>query len=177
MNRIGLIKIAAVTFLLLAGCNSHRPMATVDYVDLQRFMGDWYVIANIPTFVEKGAHNPVESYHLDTDGTIATTFTYNADAFDGEKKTYRPRGFVRNTETNAEWGMQFIWPIKADYRIVYLDGDYQHTIIGRQQRDYVWIMARTPHIPDQVYLELEAFVASLGYDPGLLEKPPHQKTN
>ena len=73
--------------------------------------------------------------------------------------------------------MQFIWPIKADYRIVYLDGDYQHTIIGRQQRDYVWIMARTPHIPDQVYLELEAFVASLGYDPGLLEKPPHQKTN
>ena len=28
---------------------------TVDYVDLERFMGDWYVIANIPTFIEKGA--------------------------------------------------------------------------------------------------------------------------
>ena len=90
MNRVGLIKLAAVTFLLLAGCNSHRPMATVDYVDLERFMGDWYVIANIPTFVEKGAHNPLESYRLDQDGTMATTFTFNADAFDGEKKTYRP---------------------------------------------------------------------------------------
>ena len=72
--------------------------------------------------------------------------------------------------------MQFIWPIKADYRIVYLDKDYQHTIIGRQQRDYVWIMARTPHIPDRVYTELETFVASLGYDPGRLEKT-HQKPN
>ena len=73
--------------------------------------------------------------------------------------------------------MQFIWPIKADYRIVYLDSDYQHTIIGRQQRDYVWIMARTPHIPDLVYRELQAVVMTLGYDPDKLEKPPHQKPN
>ena len=166
----------AVT-LLLAGCNSQRPMATVDYVDLERFMGDWYVIANIPTFLEKGAHNPLESYRLDSDGTIATTFTFNADAFDGEKKTYQPRGFVKNTETNAEWGMQFLWPIKADYRIVYLDSDYQYTVIGRQQRDYVWIMARTPHIPDLVYRDLQAVVEALGYDPDKLEKPPHQKPN
>ena len=166
----------AVT-LLLAGCNSQRPMATVDYVDLERFMGDWYVIANIPTFLEKGAHNPLESYRLDSDGTIATTFTFNADAFDGEKKTYQPRGFVKNTETNAEWGMQFLWPIKADYRIVYLDSDYQYTVIGRQQRDYVWIMARTPHIPDQIYRDLQDHVEALGYDPGKLEKPPHQKPN
>ena len=44
-------------------------------VDVDRFMGDWYVIANIPTFAEKGAHNAVESYRLDADGTIATTTT------------------------------------------------------------------------------------------------------
>ena len=164
----------AIAALLLTGCNSQRPMTTVDYVDLERFMGDWYVIANIPTFLEKGAHNPLESYRLDSDGTIATTFTFNAGAFDGEKKTYKPRGFVRNTETNAEWGMQFLWPIKADYRIVYLDKNYQYTVIGREQRDYVWIMARTSHIPEQVYLKLEAFVEALGYDPGKLEQPPHE---
>jgi apolipoprotein D and lipocalin family protein len=33
-------------------------------VDLERFMGDWYVIANIPTFIEKGAHNAVEGYQM-----------------------------------------------------------------------------------------------------------------
>jgi len=52
---------AAITITLLTGCSSQPPMATVDKVDLQRFMGDWYVIANIPTFLEQGAHNPVES--------------------------------------------------------------------------------------------------------------------
>ena len=161
-------------FLLLSGCSSQPPMATVKYVDIQRFMGDWYVIANIPTFLEKGAHNPIESYQLEADGTIATTFTFNADAFDGEKKTYRPRGFVKNTQTNAVWGMQFLWPIKADYRIVYLDADYQYTVIGRNNRDYVWIMARSPQITPEKYRELEKFVTGLGYNPQLLERAPHQ---
>ena len=70
--------------------------------------------------------------------------------------------------------MQFLWPIKADYRIVYLDDDYQYTVIGRNSRDYVWIMARTAQIPDQTYGELRDFVIDLGYDPELLQKAPQQ---
>ena len=159
---------------LLSGCSSQQPMATVDYVDLQRFMGDWYVIANIPTFLEKDAYNPVESYQLNADGSIATTFSFNDGAFDGEQKMYHPRGFIRNSTTNAEWGMQFVWPIKADYRIVYLDSEYQYTVIGRNSRDYVWIMARSAQIPDLVYAELHELVITLGYDASLLQKAPQQ---
>ena len=163
------------SFALVSACQAAPPpLETVDHVDLDRFMGDWYVIANIPTFLEKGAHNPVESYRLDEDGAIATTFSFNADGFDGEKKVYHPRGFIKDTQSNAEWGMQFLWPIKADYRIVYLDTNYQYTVIGRNNRDYVWIMARSPEISAQKYIELENFVASLGYNPQLLEKAPHQ---
>ncbi len=81
---------------LLAACQStpHPDLPTVARVDLQRFMGDWYVIANIPTFIERGAHNAIESYALAPDGTIDTTFTFRADSFDGKRKKYNPRGFV-----------------------------------------------------------------------------------
>jgi len=51
-------------------------MKTVEYVDIDKFMGDWYVIANIPTFIEKEASNAIESYKLDKEGNIATTFTF-----------------------------------------------------------------------------------------------------
>ena len=107
-----------------------EPLKTVDEVNLAEFMGDWYVIANIPTSIEKGAHNAIESYRIDDDGSIATTFTVRDGSFDGKLKTYKPRGFVSD-ESNAIWGMQFIWPIKADYRIIYLDNDYSVTVIGR----------------------------------------------
>lgn len=160
--------------MALAACSTVEPMPTVSYVDLERFMGDWYVIANIPTALEKGAHNAVESYRLDDDGSIATTFTFRDGSFDGEQKTYRPRGFVRDRSSNAEWGMQFIWPIKADYRIVYLDDEYSVTVIGRNKRDYVWLMARDPAIPEARFQEMKQFIAGLGYDTSRLERVPQK---
>jgi apolipoprotein D and lipocalin family protein len=162
--------------LPLAACQRAppAPMPTVPKVDLQRFMGDWYVIANIPTFIEKGAHNAVESYRLDADGTIATTFTFRDGAFDGKAKRYTPRGFVRDAGSNALWGMQFMWPIKADYRITYLNDDYSQTIISREKRDYVWIMARTPSLPDADYQRLLKIVQAQGYDMSRVQKVPQR---
>lgn len=156
------------------GGGDAKPLPLVDHVDLPRFMGDWYVIANMPTFIEKGAHNAVENYELNEDGTIATTFTFNKDAFDGPKKEYTPKGFVREGTGNAEWGMQFIWPIKADYLIIHLDDDYQTTVIGVPDRKYVWVMARTPQIPGAKYEELVAFLRSVDYDVSQLQKVPQQ---
>ena len=162
--------------MLLGACQSTppAPLATVPKVDLQRFMGDWYVIANIPTFIEKGAHNAIESYRLDSDGTVAVTFTFRDGAFDGKEKRYTPRGFIRDRASNALWGMQFIWPIKADFRITYLADDYSQTIISRQQRDYVWIMARTPTIADADYQRLLTIVGKRGYDVNQVQRVPQR---
>lgn len=75
-----------VGLLGLTGCQSapREPIDTVYYVDLKRFMGDWYVIANIPTFIERNAHNAIESYELADDGTVRTTFTFREAGFGGE---------------------------------------------------------------------------------------------
>ncbi|MFP5504864.1 MAG: lipocalin family protein [Gammaproteobacteria bacterium] len=166
----------ALSLTALAGCGSlsRPPLATVERVDLERFMGDWYVIANIPTFIERGAHNAVESYRLDADGSIATTFTFRRGGFDGERAEYTPLGYVTDTESNAIWGMQFIWPIKADFRITYLDADYTVTAIGRQKRDYVWIMARTPQIPEARYRDVLDHLAAQGYDISRIEPVPQR---
>ena len=70
--------------------------------------------------------------------------------------------------------MQFIWPIKADFRITYLAADYSQTIISRQQRDYVWIMARTPTMADADYQRLLKIVAEQGYDIKQVQRVPQQ---
>lgn len=167
---------ALLVSLVLAGCQgaAHPPIALVPRVDLQRFMGDWYVIANIPTFIERGAHNAVESYRLNPDGTVATTFTFRQDGFDGPVKRYTPTGYILDPVSNAVWGMQFVWPFKADFRIVYLTADYSQTVIGRERRDYVWIMARTPQIPDADYDRLLHFLKDQGYDVSRIQKVPQR---
>ena len=158
----------------LIACSSYPPITTATKVDLARFMGDWYVLANIPTFIEIGAHNAIESYKLNEDNSIATTFSFYQDHFDGEKKTYQPVGFVIDKESNAIWGMQFIWPFEADYRIIYVSDDYSKTVIGRLKRDYVWIMARTPEISPQEYNQLIQIIKQQGYDVSKIQRVPQQ---
>jgi apolipoprotein D and lipocalin family protein len=171
------LALSSLCIVLLAGCQSvppHPPLRAVPAVDLQRYMGDWYVIAHIPTFIEKDAYNAVESYRLNEDGTIATTFHFNRGAPNGPLQTYNPTGFVYNTATNSEWRMQFMWPAKAEYLITYLDENYQHAIVARSKRDNVWILARTTQISDTDYAMLQSHVRAMGYDLSLLRRVPQQ---
>jgi apolipoprotein D and lipocalin family protein len=163
-----------VVLLTLAACGSPPPIRIATAVDLERFMGDWYVIANIPTWIERDAHNAVESYRLAQDGTVATTFSFRRGSFEGELKTYHPTGYILDRKSNAVWGMQFLWPIQADYRIVFVDESYSQTVIGRTARDYVWLMARTPEISDSDYQRFVTLIAQEGYDVSAVRKVPQR---
>ena len=161
--------------LSVAGCaTTLPPLKTVDRVDLKRYMGPWYVIACIPTFIETKAYNGVEAYRMLPDGSIDTVFTFNQGGFDGPKKRYNPRGFVVDKINHSTWGMQFIWPFKAEYLITYLSPDYNQTIISRNKRDYFWIQARTPQISETDYKSLLSILATQGYDISKVRRVPQR---
>jgi len=172
--RLLCILFSLMTGLVATGCQSRPPIQTVDRMDLERFMGAWYVLASIPTPFETAVYNGIETYRLAEDGTVATTFTFNKGGFDGPRKIYRARGFVRDAQAQTVWDMQFVWPFKAEYRVVYLDAGYAQAVIGRTKRDYVWIMAREPDIADADYARILKFLEAQGYDLGKLVKVPHE---
>jgi hypothetical protein len=97
------LSIILLLSILFVGCQTMKPIHTVRSVDLKRIMGDWYVIASIPTFIEKDAYNAMESYRRDEDGTVATTFRFNKGSMDGPLKEYSPRGFIKDRFSKAVW--------------------------------------------------------------------------
>ncbi|QQQ00862.1 lipocalin family protein [Lysobacter enzymogenes] len=174
------LRFLAVLILIpaLGSCASQaRPMPPVESVDLPRFMGDWYVIAHIPSRPEREAFDAVESYRLDEKGRVLTTFTFRKGSHDAPIETMHPTGFVKPGTGNAVWGMQFIWPIKAEYVIAYLDENYTRTIVARSKRDYAWIMARSPQIPEQDYAQLVERLRELGYSTTDLRKVPQARSS
>jgi len=176
---IRLVKVLAVplmaTCLFACGVSPQKvTVPVVASVDLPRFMGPWYVIGVIPTFIEKDIYNAIETYELAPDGTIKTTFTFNKGAFDGPAKQMEPKGVVIPGTNNAIWGMQFVWPIQAEYVISHIDADYTETIIARTARDYVWIMARTPTMDEARYATLVKKVADMGYDISKIVRIPQR---
>jgi len=168
------ITFALISLVFLNSCRTLEPIRTEAQIDLDRFMGDWVVIANIPTFLEKDAWNALEKYELREPGIVDTTFTFNKGGPDGELKEYTPVGFVREGTGDAVWGMRFVWPIKAEYRIVYVNEDYTETIIGRRKRDYLWIMARDADLPEERIEELITLAVEEGYDRESILRVPHK---
>lgn len=169
--------VAAISALYAVEVHGRRRPPTIPpvaEVDLSRFMGDWYVIAHIPTFIERDAYDAVESYALRADGRIQTTYRQRRGGFDAELDTMHPVGTVRPGTDRAVWDMQFVWPIQSEYVIVDLDADYSRTTIGRSKRDYAWIMARTPTLPEADYQAMVERLRTLGYDVSKLRRVPQR---
>ena len=138
----------------------NNEIETVEDIDLQRFMGDWHILADIATPFDKHAKNPIERYTLNEDGTISTTYLFDRN---GKQKQMNARAFVVADSGNAIWGMQFFWPIKSEYKIAYVDQDYGTAIVARDKRDYVWIMSRTKKLPAASFESLLVEAEAIGY--------------
>ena len=91
-----------------------------------------------------------------------------------KKKTYNPKGFIVEGTNNAQWDMQFIWPIKSQYKITYLDNNYNTTVIARDALDYVWIMSRSKELDKPDLNKIIDHIKALGYNIDLLRMVPHQ---
>ena len=174
--RIAPLFLSATLAMATGACGARDADAVpaVAEVDLPRFMGDWYVIGNIPTWPERDAYDAVESYALRPDGRIQTTFRYRKGSFDAPLRTMRPVGTVRPGTGNAVWGMQFLWPFQAEYVITWLAPDYSQVVVARSKRDHAWIMARTPTISARDYQSHVDHLIDLGYSLDKLRKVPQR---
>jgi apolipoprotein D and lipocalin family protein len=172
MNILAKAVLGGVLYMSLLSCSttSSVPVATTKHVDIPRFMGDWYVVATIPTWIEQEVQNPREHYSLNANGSIATTFNYRRD---GVARSLQMTGFVEDKKSNAVWSMQPFWPIRAEYLLVYLDEAYEYTIVGRSKRDFLWVMARKPGVAQEKLEELVEQAVKIGYDRDKIVFPEH----
>ena len=144
--------------------DNKNELIPVEYVDIERFMGDWYVVGVIPTFAEKNAVNAIETYELNEKGNIDITFTHYKKSPNGEFKEYHPMGFIYNKETNSEWRVQFFWPLKFKYLVIDLADDYRYTVIGVPNKKFLWIMARATELSEEDNVTIRENLVEQGYD-------------
>ena len=158
---------------LLAACSSESPPLTLaPDVDLSRYAGRWYVIANIPYFAEKGN---VGSYFDITFGPAdKLTDVYNAHpkTFEAPLKSFTLNGYVVPGTNNARWRESPFWPLYLSYLILYVDPDYQTALVGYPGRGYGWVFARKPVVDDATYQSLLGRMKDQGYDIGQFRRVP-----
>ena len=148
------------------------PLKTVEHVDLTRYVGDWYVFAHIPYSLEKGKVGTLDRYALRPDGKMDNIFLFRRGGLDAPLESWNGVAWVHNKETNAEWRVQFVWPLRVPYLIIDLDKDYQWSVIGYPSRKLAWVLSRKPVLDEATYAGILQRLKAQGYDETLLKKVP-----
>jgi apolipoprotein D and lipocalin family protein len=134
--------VGVLSSFIMSCAHSYHP--TVDYVDRDRFMGTWYVMAGRFTPLEKDVFNAIEKYTWNEEKErIDIDFSYNKGSLQGPLKKIPQKGWIVDHKTNATWKISPLWPLKFTYLVVALDPDYEWTAIGVPNKNYLWIMTRS----------------------------------
>ncbi len=179
----GLRAIAAIAVIgIVAGCASTPPNPNpraaqelaLAKVDLPRYMGRWYVIANIPYFGERNYVGSQAEWKLRGDGKIDDAFIGRKGGFDRPETRREFVDTVVPGTDNARWSVRLFWPISVTQLTLYVDDDYQYTLLGYPGKSLGWIFARTPDISDAKYRELLEKMNEQGYDTSRFQRVPQK---
>lgn len=169
--------------LALSGCAAKmanlNPRAAVPqqlaaHVDLDRYMGRWYIIASVHNKMERGMVGSYFDYRRI--GNDKVDAVYSAHAHDFRHPLYTNHGIakIEDPRSNARWSVAFSWPISEEQLILYVDPDYQYAVVGDPQKDDAWILARNIFVSDTNYQHLLDVLDSQGYDTFRLIRVPQR---
>lgn len=147
-----------------------KAVTTVEYVDLTRYVGQWYEIASMPQWFQKQCVGDVTANYktlpngrvqvinscLTNKGTVTSTT--------GEAKITDSKSNSKLRVTFAKIFRKYIYTFGGDYWIIDLEPNYNYAVIGHPTLEYGWILARQPSLPDQDLLAIEANLKKQGYD-------------
>jgi apolipoprotein D and lipocalin family protein len=158
------LALVLVGFGLAAARPQDKPLEVVDHVDLARYAGTWYEIATIPQRFQKDCVGVSATYSLRPDGKILVINRCRKKTLDGELRDVKGKAWVVDAKTNAKLKVQFFWPFSGDYWIIELDQDYRWAVVGHPNRNYLWILSRTPQMVPALYDDLLDRIGNKGYD-------------
>ncbi|MBB6092398.1 apolipoprotein D and lipocalin family protein [Povalibacter uvarum] len=175
MKSTTLVLVAAMFLSACANSPPSQPLRTVKQVDLARYMGDWYVIANIPYFAERNCFDSVESYALRPDGRIDNWFSCRRGSPDAPfERKVSALAKVEDATTNARWSVRFFGLISVQYLVIDLDEQYRWAVIGHPSRNYGWVLARDKMLPDATYDQILRRLGEQGYEVSRFAKVPQR---
>ena len=150
--------------LLLAGCLGHPKTVTpVKEFDLNRYLGTWYEIARLDHSFERGLEKVTAEYSLREGGGVAIKNRGYSTVEKTWKEVEGKAFFVREPD-QGYLKVSFFGPFYGAYVIFELDKEsYQYSFVSGSNESYLWLLARTPTVSQDLLVRFEEKARSLGF--------------
>lgn len=164
------VVLSVTTFAM--GSSGREAPQTVDYVDLEQYLGRWYEIARFEQSFQEGCVGVTADYALREDGKISVLNTCRQGTLDGEVTKADGYAYIKDEVTNAKLRVTFFWPFFGDYWIFELGENYEYAVVGSPDRGSLWFLSRTPQISEKLFTDLKKRMTAKGFDVSLLKRTP-----
>jgi apolipoprotein D and lipocalin family protein len=160
---------------LLSGCTvTPKGVTPVQGFQAERYLGTWYEIARLDHSFERGLVDVSARYQRRADGGIDVLNTgYNPDK--QAWKEAKGRAYFIDTPQTGSLKVSFFGPFYGAYHVMALDPDYRWAMVAGPSHDYLWILSRTPSLPEEVIAELLQTARQAGFDLGPLIRVSQQQ--
>ena len=154
-----------VCWLLLSGCLSVPDgVAPVQAFELDRYLGRWYEVARLDHSFERGLEAVTADYFLRDDGGIRV-INSGRDIDSGGIQQAEGKAYFVQDSTIGHLKVSFFGPFYGSYVIFELDQiDYQFAFVAGNSTDYLWLLARTPEVSEDLISQFEESALELGFD-------------
>ncbi|CAM3014973.1 lipocalin [Chryseobacterium flavum] len=158
------VSLGALGYIIFSSYSVGIPKgaAAVNNFDTKKYLGRWYEIARFDYRFEKNLDNVTAEYSENPDGTIQVTNKgYNYVKKVWEEAIGEAR-FVKN-KNEARLKVAFFKPFWAGYNVIDIDEDYQYALVAGSSLKYLWILSRTPTIPESIRQRFLEKAKRIGY--------------
>ncbi|MBK5144710.1 outer membrane lipoprotein Blc [Budviciaceae bacterium BWR-B9] len=138
--------------LVLTACKSPTPpdgVSPITNFDATRYLGKWYEVARLENRFERGLEQVTATYGERNDGGLSV-LNRGYDQSKGQWKESEGKAYFTEASTTASLKVSFFGPFYGGYNVIALDDNYQYALVSGPNRDYLWILSRTPTIPDSI---------------------------
>ncbi len=160
----GLVMCVGILSFACFGCQSapKNVVAVADF-EVDRYLGKWYEVARFDFVHEKNMDNVTAEYSMNDDGSIRVKnrgYNYVKDEW---KESIGKAKFQGSPAVGA-LKVSFFGPFYSGYNVIALDPNYQSALVSGKNYDYLWILSRTPSLPEATKTEYLEIADSLGFD-------------
>jgi len=151
------------------------PLDTVDALDPVRYMGRWYEIARFQHGFEKSLVGATADYSLNGNGSVAVVNSGFKKSLDGTFTSVKAVARVPDPAKPGKLKVKFFGLFESDYLVFGLDAeDYSWALVGDDKRRYLWFLAWTPEIDENLFERMKSIAEAQGYDLSDLYRVPQK---
>lgn len=136
----------------------------VDRFQIERYMGKWHEIARLDHSFERGLTHVTAEYSIREDGGVRV-LNRGYMAKESKWKEAEGKAYFVNHPNQGFLKVSFFGPFYGSYVILELDQqNYSYALVCGPDKSYLWILARSPRLDEEIKKRLIAKAAASGFD-------------